>query len=541
MPKMKTPGVYIEEKNAFPNSIVQVATAVPAFVGYTEFAKNDNVELTNIPFRITSYTDYLKHFGDNPFFEFSLATVETSEPSDLTQDDTAYSVTQTRGLHLLSRSLQLFFQNGGGACYIVSVGGYLNDDQTENLPSADQLIAGIELLKKEREPTLLVIPDTMLLNEAECKKVQLAMIDHCAIDMRNRFAILDILHGDQARDDERGDCVKRFRDSLAINELDFAAAYYPWLNTTIVQKRDLNLEMLAAGLIIKKILLSEMGKPSWQNKNNVKSITQMMNTIWKDSDEDVKNAENTDDKTINQNSFIDLTQSSPVKELTAEELITLKKNLHHTLIAMFPIYASLFNIIQEKLNVLPPAAAMAGIYTVVDNSRGVWKAPAHISVNSVVSPCANITHEQQENLNVSTTGKSINAIRPFTGEGTLVWGARTLVGNSLDWRYINVRRTMIMLEESMRLAINAYIFEPNEANTWVTVKSMINNFLTGIWKCGGLTGTIPEDAFSVHVGLGETMTSIDILEGNLRVTVLVAITRPAEFIEISFSQQMQKS
>lgn len=541
MPKMKTPGVYIEEKNAFPNSIVQVATAVPAFVGYTEFAKNDNVELTNIPFRITSYTDYLKHFGDNPFFEFSLATVETSEPSDLTQDDTAYSVTQTRGLHLLSRSLQLFFQNGGGACYIVSVGGYLNDDQTENLPSADQLIAGIELLKKEREPTLLVIPDTMLLNEAECKKVQLAMIDHCAKDMRNRFAILDILHGDQARDDERGDCVKRFRDSLAINELDFAAAYYPWLNTTIVQKGDLNLEMLAAGLIIKKILLSEMGKPSWQNNNNVKSITQMMNTIWKDSDEDVKNAENTDDKTINQNSFIDLTQSSPVKELTAEELITLKKNLHNTLIAMFPIYASLFNIIQEKLNVLPPAAAMAGIYTVVDNSRGVWKAPANISVNSVVSPCANITHEQQENLNVSTTGKSINAIRPFTGEGTLVWGARTLDGNSLDWRYINVRRTMSMLEESMRLAINAYIFEPNEANTWVTVKSMINNFLTGIWKSGGLTGTIPEDAFSVHVGLGETMTSIDILEGNLRVTVLVAITRPAEFIEISFSQQMQKS
>lgn len=541
MPKMKTPGVYIEEKNAFPNSIVQVATAVPAFVGYTEFAKNDNVELTNIPFRITSYTDYLKHFGDNPFFEFSLATVETSEPSDLTQDDTAYSVTQTRGLHLLSRSLQLFFQNGGGACYIVSVGGYLNDDQTENLPSADQLIAGIELLKKEREPTLLVIPDTMLLNEAECKKVQLAMIDHCAKDMRNRFAILDILHGDQARDDERGDCVKRFRDSLAINELDFAAAYYPWLNTTIVQKGDLNLKMLAAGLIIKKILLSEMGKPSWQNNNNVKSITQMMNTIWKDSDEDVKNAENTDDKTINQNSFIDLTQLSPVKELTAEELITLKKNLHHTLIVMFPIYASLFNIIQEKLNVLPPAAAMAGIYTAVDNSRGVWKAPANISVNSVVSPCANITHEQQENLNVSTTGKSINAIRPFTGEGTLVWGARTLDGNSLDWRYINVRRTMIMLEESMRLAINAYIFEPNEANTWVTVKSMINNFLTGIWKSGGLTGTIPEDAFSVHVGLGETMTSIDILEGNLRVTVLVAITRPAEFIEISFSQQMQKS
>jgi phage tail sheath protein FI len=100
---------------------------------------------------------------------------------------------------------------------------------------------------------------------------------------------------------------------------------------------------------------------------------------------------------------------------------------------------------------------------------------------------------------------------------------------------------MIMLEESIRLAAKAYVFEPNTANTWVTVRSMIENFLTGIWKQGGLAGAIPEDAFSVHVGLGETMTPVDILEGILRITVLVAVSRPAEFIEITFQQQMQKS
>lgn len=149
--------------------------------------------------------------------------------------------------------------------------------------------------------------------------------------------------------------------------------------------------------------------------------------------------------------------------------------------------------------------------------------------------------EQQEDLNVTTAGKSINAIRSFIGEGVLVWGARTLDGNSLDWRYVNVRRTMIMLEESCRLAAKALVFEPNVANTWVTIKSMIQNFLTGIWKRGGLAGAVPEDAFSVHVGLGETMTPDDILEGILRVTVLVAMVRPAEFIEITFQQQMQKS
>ncbi len=100
---------------------------------------------------------------------------------------------------------------------------------------------------------------------------------------------------------------------------------------------------------------------------------------------------------------------------------------------------------------------------------------------------------------------------------------------------------MIMLEESIKLAGKAYVFNPNDANTWVTIKNMISHFLTGIWKRGGLAGSSPDDAFSVHVGLGETMTAEDILEGILRISVLVALIRPAEFMEITFQQQMQKS
>jgi len=215
--------------------------------------------------------------------------------------------------------------------------------------------------------------------------------------------------------------------------------------------------------------------------------------------------------------------------------------LDKTLRAISPVYNNILLAVKKRLNLLAPSAAMAGIYTLVDNSRGVWKAPANVSLNSVVSPTVNISNESQEDLNVTTAGKSINAVRIFIGEGTLVWGARTLDGNSLDWRYINVRRTMIMLEESIKLASKAYVFEPNVANTWVTIKSMIRNFLTGIWKRGGLAGASPDDAFGVFCGLGETMTPDDILEGILRVTVLVALSRPAEFIEITFQQQMQKS
>lgn len=98
-----------------------------------------------------------------------------------------------------------------------------------------------------------------------------------------------------------------------------------------------------------------------------------------------------------------------------------------------------------------------------------------------------------------------------------------------------------MLQESIKNAAQAYVFDPNDANTWMNMKCMISNFLNGIWKRGGLAGASPEDAYSVHVELGETMTPEDILEGIMRITVLVAIVRPAEFIEITFQQQMQES
>lgn len=228
-------------------------------------------------------------------------------------------------------------------------------------------------------------------------------------------------------------------------------------------------------------------------------------------------------------------------DLPPTEVPTHKALLNKSLAAMSPLFNTIVLDLKRKLNLLPPSGAMAGIYTMVDNSKGVWRAPANVSLSSVISPAVTISHDEQEDLNVTTQGKSINAIRSFIGEGTLVWGARTLDGNSLDWRYLNVRRTMIMLEESIKLASKAYVFEANVATTWVTIKSMISNFLTGIWKRGGLAGTSPDDAFAVFVGLNETMTPEDILEGIMRVTVLVALVRPAEFIEITFQQQMQKS
>jgi uncharacterized protein len=185
---------------------------------------------------------------------------------------------------------------------------------------------------------------------------------------------------------------------------------------------------------------------------------------------------------------------------------------------------------------------MAGIYAAVDNSRGVWKAPANVSVKTVVQPTIQFTNVEQDQMNVDVTaGKSVNAIRPFIGQGNLVWGARTLAGNDNEWRYINVRRFFIFVEESVKKATVQFVFEANDANTWVKVQGMIENFLTTLWRQGALQGVKPEHAFYVAVGLGKTMTALDILEGRMIVEIGMAAVRPAEFIILRFSHKMAES
>jgi uncharacterized protein len=194
--------------------------------------------------------------------------------------------------------------------------------------------------------------------------------------------------------------------------------------------------------------------------------------------------------------------------------------------------------VTEFMRTLPPSAAIAGVYATVDRTRGVWKAPANISLNSVIGPAVKIDSRDQESLNLHTTGKSVNAIRAFIGQGTLVWGARTLAGNDNEWRYVPVRRFFIMVEQSTKKATEPFVFEPNDANTWVKVRAMIENFLILQWRAGAMNGAKPEDAFFVRVGLGETMTELDILEGRMIVEIGMAVVRPAEFIILRFSHKM---
>ncbi len=511
---MKTPGVYIVEKNAFPNSVVEVATAVPAFIGYTFKADGGGNSLTGKPFRISSMLEFERAFGGDssavpPTFGAPTATFNIARETDATK--AAIIITDSKGTKtnfsirraeartkqfLLYYSMLLFFQNGGGVCYVVSVGDYNGD------VDKDKLIGGITALLKEQEPTMVVIPDAVRLAKDLCRAVQQQALRHCGTDMKNRIALFDIVDADTPPAADPDPRVQDFRNGIGEDTLSYAAAYYPWLNTTIVGDSDLDYKNLASGL---KDLLTAEGIVV-DGAGKYKDVLAVIDNP------------------------ADLSKTNLTRDI-----------LHQTLFAASRAYVSALAEMKRQLNVLPPSPAIAGICTMVDAGFGVWKAPANVSLNCVVSATATISDKAQDSLNVDIQGKSINAIRSFVGKGVLVWGARTLDGNSLDWRYINVRRTVIFLEESIKLATKAYVFEANVSSTWETVKSMIRNFLTSVWQRGGLAGATAEDAFAVSCGLGETMTSDDILDGVLRVTVLVAVTRPAEFIEITFQQQMQKS
>lgn len=474
----KTPGVYLVEKNAFANSVVEVATAIPMFIGYTEKAEYKGESVLNKPFRISSFADYRAVFGENAQMKFKV-----SEEGEKLKVELA----NTKRRFRLFDAIRLFYQNGGATCYIMSVGSY-NDDIDENA-----LQNALTPFEKEPEPTLVVIPEAVSLETlASCTNVQNEMLAHCA-KMKNRFAILDVFNGFN----EPNNCIETFRESIT-NNLEYGAVYYPWLNTSVVQSNEVTFLNIDTPADLVTILKKDVPQTATEILKNIDDITK------------------------------------PTNEINVQ-------SVHQTLMMNCPKYPVIMNMIREQWNLMPPAGAIAGIYTMVDNSVGVWKAPANVGINGVITPAVNLSNEEQEDLNVPVNGKAVNAIRTFVGDGNKVWGARTLDGNSQDWRYVNVRRTLIMLEESIKLASKAFVFEPNTANTWVTMKGMISNFLTSIWKRGGLAGSTPEDAFEVYVGLGETMTSEDILDGFLRITVKVALIRPAEFIEITFQQQQQKS
>ena len=637
----KTPGVFVEEIPKLPPSVAQVETALPAFVGYTN--KADEIasgDLNNIPKRIGSLVEFEQYYGAGPSPDVTEVNIDSNNN---------FVSAKVKSNFFLYDSLRMFYANGGGDCYIVSIG---KSDKSTTIADTD-FTTGIDALRKEDAPTIILFPDAVALGDSAIATVQQAALLQCA-DLGDRVGLFDVKQNDPLG--------ASFKNNIGINNLKYGAVYSPWLKVNlpkIIRYTDVQSVIKRAGILVTlsglttdtdvqamitqveqaytdqkkvsektKVLAPSNGVLSDQfnslvaafnatNSNaNLKAIFDFLASVGAQINDFVNggsgdvlalpdlladvnaaiasnfdpvfedivalNLEAVADITAafsgsdfsalvagtwplasaaTASSVIDKTNDSD-RRLAALDLVksmfdelnkayqslivnaasAYTKTLDDSLALTFPVYKSILAGVGKSMTVMPPSGAVAGVYALVDRTRGVWKAPANVSLNNVLAPETVFTASELDNLNVDTVaGKSVNAIRYFTGKGTLIFGARTLAGNDNEWRYVPVRRFFNMVEESCKKSTEPFVFEPNDANTWVKIQGMIENFLTTLWRQGALQGAKPEHAFYVAVGLGKTMTALDILEGRLIVEIGMAVVRPAEFIILRFSHKLAES
>lgn len=478
--KYKTPGVYTNEVPSLPPAVKQVDTAIPAFIGYTEKALDvDGNNLTNKPTKISSLLQYELFFGkEQP--EKNIEIIYTQQGS---VDELQVLFIGEKSKHNIYNSLRFYFANGGGSCYIVSVGSYKPNVGDALLLTDFYSIGtgkGLEAIVNESEITLIIFPEGQNMAESDYYSLIEMALEQCGT-LKNRFCILDLYAGGEKMitTGDAMQAIDKSRIDFPKNYHSYGAAYFPNLKTIYSYEYD------ESQLKVVHTIGSTPGVFDGKNLFEIGNLPQ------------------------------DLSDNSSV-----------------------PVYYDplLYNKIKQKLDadlhqILPASPAVAGIYYLIDHSKGVWKAPANISLRDVIAPVFLVNDTLQQIMNVdSTSGISINAIRVFTGKGILLWGARTLDGNSNEYRYISVRRLFIMVETSIRNGIQIFLTGPNELSTWRNIQAMIENYLMNLWRQGALAGSKPEHAYFVKVGLGQTMTVDDVLSGRMIIEIGLAVVRPAEFI-----------
>ncbi|NML57745.1 phage tail sheath family protein [Chryseobacterium cheonjiense] len=563
-----TPGVSVEEITRLPNSVSLIDTAIPVFIGYTELTPADHTE----PLNISSLLEYEKYFGKAKKENIRLKDTE----------DKGVELIAPEVQFLMYYSLQVYFANGGGPCQIFSVGNY-----TSGQVELAALSTGLELIEDSDEPRLILFPDAVSLSEADFYTIYNQAIAKVESGGRNWFVIVDTFYGNSVTQSNNLNTLANLRNNVALTT--YAAAYFPHLTTilnytfdeteTLIQHTGLQrqgqttadlyageiaaldeLKSLAseeiiggsadpfvlADLLGQAIAIaeeiSETADEAGDAKGNlihaIEEANAVLEAIYDGTIDDFVIPDNLEDTPVFSEEFDTLkTAILAVKdEVGAANGKTLKSLESSDSV----LYHQIRKEIASLKVVLPPSSAMAGVYGRIDSTRGVWKAPANVSLNFVVSPTEKVSDSEQSDMNVNDAG-SINAIRTFTGKGTLVWGARTLNAKEKTedhqeniWRYINVRRYYDMIELSIRkaLADGKFINQPNIPYTWLRAKTMIENFLNQQWIDGGLAGSTPEEAYNVEVSGDKDKSK------TMNVTVKIALVRPAEFIVLNFSHKL---
>lgn len=579
----KTPGVYITEFPSFPPSITGVATAVPIFIGYTETAADPATgkQLFNQAIAISSMVDYISYFG------YGYSTVSDVAPAagedydfqapglqviddKLVAVSKKYQVGQTDNGSVpkfnLYAAMQLFFSNGGGNCHVISVGNYVGQPgglQLENAAAvavkAKALRDGIDIAEAVKGGTMLVMPDACLLPAEEHLPLAVAMLKQ-AKKLQDRVAILD-LPGALEASNWTAEKMRETTDDFCVGinsaeeAFSYGAAYGPALESSLLTIDDVDYTNLLGNAPQSQVLMNNLlttqalaSYPVDGNGEYTKKFKDIAARIAAAFPIDGATGKfgHPEGITGTVAGYPATPASTILVSLNQTGVLSPPKDDHPAVASLdqyltnaVPLIGQIEQILASQLNVVPPSGVMAGVWSQNDANRGVWNAPANVSLNQIIAPKVLLNDEQQGDFNVPLNGNSVCILRSSTSRGTVVWGARTLDGNSLDYRYIQVRRTLNYLEQSIKAALQQFVFAPNDGGTWATVTAAISSFLTQVWQAGGLMGDKASDAFTVNCGTPTTMSALDVLNGYMIVSVTVQLIHPAEFIELTFKQTMQ--
>jgi phage tail sheath protein FI len=565
MAEYLSPGIYMEEVDRGPKPIESVATAVAAFVGFTEKAWLEReVEdggrvidyLENKPKLITNWSQYVQAFGGFVIGAF------------------------------LPHAVYGFFNNGGSRCYVVSV----------------KAIGGAQakFLGQDKQPHLLV-------------KAKQAGFTHLRVSVAS---LVLLQSGDQeARSTETA--AKKGKNQDITRETSVSSAEQtspkdrslPFTLTvereTTVEERKVNPQAWVKKEVIPDVTLVEdkdkEGKrkikivyknekpPDWIDLEIIGGDAQMANLIpvneqvldLKLSDEQILPATSdnfkgdvaerrglgaleeldnvtmvcipdlmaTPEGTPLDRELVKVVQTSIIAHcekmkdrvaildsLPGQTPEQIKEWRNKTagydskFAALYYPWIKVDDPVQHKTIFVPPCGHVAGVWARTDNTRGVHKAPANEVVLGVTDLAHNLTKGEQDTLNPD----GINCIRAFPGRGIRIWGARTLSSDA-SWRYLNVRRLFNMIEKSIERGTQWAVFEPNDMMLWARVRRDVNSYLSNIWSDGALFGASPDQAFFVKCD-EELNTPASIREGKLIIEIGISPVRPAEFVIFRISQ-----
>lgn len=219
----------------------------------------------------------------------------------------------------------------------------------------------------------------------------------------------------------------------------------------------------------------------------------------------------------------------PKELIKTNEIIEYRNIIDSTYAAMYHPWIQVFDPITKKPGFIPPSGAIAGVFSRTDVSRGVHKAPANETV-MCTGLSVNYNTGEQDILNPA----GVNLIRALPGQGIRVWGARTASSNS-SFKYVNVRRLFIFIEQSIKNATNWVVFEPNNSSLWARVQMTVSSFLDNLFRAGMFSGETPAEAYYVDIG-PTTMSRDDIMNGRLICEIGIAPSRPAEFVIFRVTQ-----